>query len=174
MKLFKKLAAVTLAAVLALSMVGCGAAADIKSQINNYIADVSAVYNQNIVHKDELDTVAQKLLVAANAASETEEKKDFDIDDLLEDEEVQAAAGITDAEKYFYNYEANYNFKSELLNSSKIKNLAYELLDYSYNLGTGNGSGDVDSDMEYGIAAGKVGGQEYVLMLKVPNERSPY
>ena len=174
MKLFKKLAAVILVAALALTMVGCGkAAADIKSEINDYIADISAMHDMGITHKDELDTVAQKLLVAANAASATEEAKHFDISELLEDEDVQAAAGITEAGKYYYNVEKNYSYKSELLNNSKIEKLVDKLMDHSYNLDTGNNSYDydVDRNIEYGIAVGKVGDQEYVLMLKVPTKK---
>lgn len=174
MKLFKKLAAVMLVAALALTMVGCGkAAADIKSEINDYIADFSAMYDMGITHKDELDTVAQKLLDAANAASATEEAEDFNIYGLLEDADVQAAAGITEAEKYYYNVEKNYSYKSELLNNSKIKKLVDELMNHSYNLDTENNSYDYDDDcnIEYGIAVGKVGDQEYVLMLKVPTKK---
>ena len=171
MKLFKKLAAAMLVAALALTMVGCGkAAADIKSEINDYIADISAMYGVDITHKDELDTVAQKLLVAANAASATKENKDINIYELLEDADVQTAAGITEAEKYYFNVEKNYSYKSELLNNSKIENLVDELMYDSYNLGTGYNSSNVDINIEYGIAAGKVGNQEYVLMLKVPTK----
>ena len=46
-------------------------------------------------------------------------------------------------------------------------------MDHSYNLDTGNNSYDydVDRNIEYGIAVGKVGDQEYVLMLKVPTKK---
>ena len=78
MKLFKKLAAAALAAVLALSMVGCGAGGtgigDITGAVKDYLADQIKLNYDGITaeHKDELDTLAENLIREANKASEDE------------------------------------------------------------------------------------------------------
>lgn len=73
MKLFKKLAAAALAAVLALSMVGCGAGGtgigDITGAVKDYLADqIKMNYSITAEHKDELDTLAENLIQKANEA----------------------------------------------------------------------------------------------------------
>lgn len=101
MKLFKKLAAAALAAVLALSMVGCGAggtgSGDITGAVKAYLADqIKMNYGIPVEHKDELDTLAEKLIHEANEASEAKENKGKTALQLVRD----ATAGIENAQNY--------------------------------------------------------------------------
>lgn len=79
MKLFKKLAAAALAAVLALSMVGCGAggtgsALDLKNEVLNYIQDDYGADHKVATHKTAMDAAAAKLI--ENAAADEAAKDD--------------------------------------------------------------------------------------------------
>lgn len=77
MKLFKKLAAAALAAVLALSMVGCGAggtgsALDLKNEVLNLIEDEYYLSGKTATHTTAMDTEAAALIAAAAKAGEAE------------------------------------------------------------------------------------------------------
>ncbi len=80
MKLFKKLAAAALAAVLALSMVGCGAggtgsALDLKNEVLNAIEDSYNMSNKTATHTTAMDTAAAALIGKA-AADETAKRRE--------------------------------------------------------------------------------------------------
>ena len=71
--MFKKLAAAALAAVLALSMVGCGAGGtgigDITGAVKDYLADqIKMSYNITAEHKDDLDMSKDYLYRAASSS----------------------------------------------------------------------------------------------------------
>lgn len=88
MKLFKKLAAAALAAVLALSMVGCGAggtgsALDLKNEVLNAIEDSYNMSNKTATHTTAMDTAAAALIEKA-AADEDAKNDDVTVKDLLE------------------------------------------------------------------------------------------
>lgn len=88
MKLFKKLAAAALAAVLALSMVGCGAggtgsALDLKNEVLNLIEDSYYLSGKTATHTTAMDTEAAKLIEKA-AADETAKDENVTVKDLLE------------------------------------------------------------------------------------------
>lgn len=81
MKLFKKLAAAALAAVLALSMVGCGAggtgsALDLKNEVLNAIEDSYNMSNKTATHTTAMDAAAAKLIDAAAKAGAEEDNND--------------------------------------------------------------------------------------------------
>lgn len=170
MKLFKKLAAAALAAVLALSMVGCGAggtgSGDITGAVKDYLADqIKMSYGGRITaeHKDDLDTLAEKLIQKANEASKAEGNQGKKASDLVADPAVFEAAGITNAQNYQFVLVKS-AFTSNFLNDTKVKligdSLMSELNDY-YPEG-------------YGLANGKIGDTEYLLMLMkahVPTEQ---
>ena len=167
MKLFKELAAAALAAVLALSMVGCGAggtgSGDITGAVKDYLADqIKMNYDITAEHKDDLDTLAEKLIQKANEASEAKENKDKTVLELVNAPAVFAAAGITNAQ----NYRAvlvKSTFTSNLYNDHKAEVLGSSLANQLYNY----------KPKEYGLANGKIGGTEYVLMLvKDPTRNS--
>ena len=89
MKLFKKLAAAALAAVLALSMVGCGAggtgsALDLKNEVLNLIEDEYYLSGKTATHTTAMDTEAAKLIEAAAKAGAKEGNNDT-VQELLQD-----------------------------------------------------------------------------------------
>ena len=88
MKLFKKLAAAALAAVLALSMVGCGAggtgsALDLKNEVLNLIEDDYYMGGKTATHTTAMDTEAAKLIESA-ANTGAEEGNNNTVQELLQ------------------------------------------------------------------------------------------
>ena len=89
MKLFKKLAAAALAAVLALSMVGCGAggtgsAFDLKNEVLNLIEDSYYANGKTATHTTDMDAEAAKLIEKAAKAGAAESNNDT-VQKLLQD-----------------------------------------------------------------------------------------
>ena len=155
MKLFKKLAAAALAAVLALSMVGCGAggtgSGDITGAVKDYLADrIKMSYGITAEHKDELDTLAGNLIQKANEASEAKENKGKTALQLVN----EAAEGIENVQNYRFVL-VNSTFTSNTFNDNKVKLLGNSLMDPLYQY----------KPKGYGLANGKIGGTEYFLML---------
>ena len=155
MKLFKKLAAAALAAVLALSMVGCGAggtgSGDITGAVKDYLADqIKMNYGIPVEHKDELDTLAEKLIHEANEASEAKENKGKTALQLVRD----ATAGIENAQNYRFVLVKS-TFTSNTFNDNKVKLFGNSLMDPLYQY----------KPKGYGLTNGKIGGTEYFLML---------
>ena len=88
MKLFKKLAAAALAAVLALSMVGCGAggtgsALDLKNEVLNLVEDTYYMSGKTATHTTAMDTEAAKLIESA-ANTGAEEGNNNTVQELLQ------------------------------------------------------------------------------------------
>lgn len=158
MKLFKKLAAAALAAVLALSMVGCGAGGtgigDITGAVKDYLADQIKM-NSGITaeHKDELDTLAKNLIQKANVASKAQENQGKTASELVAVE----AAGITNTQNYRFVLVKS-AFTSNFLNDNKVKIIGDSLMSQL------NGYHDYHPE-GYGLANGKIGDTEYLLML---------
>ena len=167
MKLFKKLAAAALAAVLALSMVGCGAggtgSGDITGAVKDYLADqIKMSYDITAEHKDELDTLAEKLIHEANEASKADENKDKTVLQLVNNPAVITAAGIEDASSYRFVLVKS-TFASNYFNNHKVDGIGESLMSQ---LRQYNPKG-------YGLANDKIGGTEYLLMLmKDPTRNS--
>lgn len=155
MKLFKKLAAAALAAVLALSMVGCGAggtgSGDITGAVKDYLADrIKMSHGITAEHNDDLDTLAGNLIQKANEASKAEENKGKTALQLVN----EAAEGIENVQNYRFVLVKS-TFTSNFYNDNKVEALGETLrmqLD-NYN------------PEEYGLANGKIGGTEYLMML---------
>lgn len=165
MKLFKKLAAAALAAVLALSMVGCGAGGtgigDITGAVKDYLADrIKMSYGITAEHKDELDTLAEKLIREANEASEAKENKGKPVLELVNNPKVIEAAGITNAQNYQFVLIKS-TFTSNFYNDNKVEALGNGLYNGLSNM---EHQSKVKAE-EYGLANGKIGGTEYLLML---------
>lgn len=155
MKLFKKLAAAALAAVLALSMVGCGAggtgSGDITGAVKDYLADrIKMSYGITAEHKDELDTLAGNLIQKANEASEAKENKGKTALQLVN----EAAEDIENVQNYRFVLVKS-TFTSNTFNDNKVKLLGNSLMDPLYQY----------KPKGYGLANGKIGGTEYFLML---------
>ena len=167
MKLFKKLAAAALAAVLALSMVGCGAGGtgigDITGAVKDYLADqIKMSYGITVEHKDELDTLAEKLIREANEASKADENKDKTVLQLVTNPVVIKAAGIENAQNYRFVLVKS-TFTSNYFNDHKVDGIGDSLMNQLHRY----------DPKEYGLANGKIGGTEYVLMLvKDPTRNS--
>lgn len=166
MKLFKKLAAAALAAVLALSMVGCGAGGtgigDITGAVKDYLADQIKMSTITAEHKDDLDTLAGNLIREANEASEAKENKDKTVLQLVNDPAVIKAAGIEDASSYRFVLVKS-TFASNYFNNHKVDGIGESLMNQLHRY---NPKG-------YGLANDKIGGTEYLLMLmKDPTRNS--
>lgn len=77
MKLFKKLAAAALAAVLALSMVGCGAGSkggtSTASELANVLVDMIGEREISAKHTGEMDNLAAALATSAGNAENAKE-----------------------------------------------------------------------------------------------------
>ena len=86
MKLFKKLAAAALAAVLALSMVGCGKANSVNSTkqfVLDLMADYATLGETELSNTAEMDGIAQKLLNKAAELYGTEGHAGEPVGELL-------------------------------------------------------------------------------------------
>ena len=94
MKLFKKLAAAALAAVLALTMVGCGSSASLKDELLKLAMDRMTVAGSTATHSKELDALAAKLVQEADKAAALEAHKGDAAKTILTDDAVVEAAGI--------------------------------------------------------------------------------
>ena len=166
MKLFKKLAAAALAAVLALSMVGCGAggtgsALDLKNEVLNLIEDEYYLSGKTATHTTAMDTEAAKLIEKA-AADETAKDENVTVKDLLE----KSNAG---------NYIAIFapQLRTEMMQNAYIQkmNMALSAVtkgESSYDemivkIGTPVvGKGD---SIEMGAATGTIKGKNYLVLL---------
>ena len=184
MKLFKKLAAAALAAVLALSMVGCGKAevgAAYKTELTNMLKDSVYGTEATVENTTELDNAAQVLL--ANAQTEygklsAEQQKNFDesqiINWLKAPNAVEKATGLKD--KYcFVSFVENPNYVSNFGNQYKyiemMRNLQphYEhgqivLGDNQATVGS-KANENKTKDVKVGFASGKLGDKTYVVMV---------
>jgi len=156
-----------LAAVLALSMVGCGAGGtgigDITGAVKDYLADqIKMSYGITVEHKDELDTLAEKLIREANEASKADENKDKTVLQLVTNPVVIKAAGIENAQNYRFVLVKS-TFTSNYFNDHKVDGIGDSLMNQLHRY----------DPKEYGLANGKIGGTEYVLMLvKDPTQNS--
>ena len=184
MKLFKKLAAAALAAVLALSMVGCGKAevgAAYKTELTNMLKDSVYGTEATVENTTELDNAAQVLL--ANAQTEydkltAEQKKavgDRQITDWLTAETAVAkATGLK--EKYcFVSFVENPNYVSNFASQYKYLEMMQNLRPHYENgqIVLGGNQATVGSkanenktkDVKVGFASGKLGVKTYVVMV---------
>ena len=173
MKLFKKLAAAALAAVLALSMVGCGAggtgsALDLKNEVLNAIEDSYNMSNKTATHTTAVDTAAAALIEKA-AADETAKDENVTVKDLLQKNGTGDYIAIfepyaqlrTEFMQYFY-----VNQMGDTLNYA-IRQIENE--DYYNNSDTvvkiGNPVIHTGDPIEIGAATGKIKDKNYLVLL---------
>ena len=185
MKLFKKLAAAALAAVLALSMVGCGKAevgAAYKTELTNMLKD--SVYGTEVTFENttELDNAAQVLLANAQTeygkltADQQKAVQNRQITGWLTAKDAVAkATGLMD--KYcFVSFVENPNLVSNFGNQYKyvtmMENLTPRYDEYNQIKLMPNQAvvGDVANknktkDVKVGFASGKIGDKTYVVMV---------
>ena len=172
MKLFKKLAAAALAAVLALTMVGCGSSASLKDELLKLAMDRMTVAGSIATHSKELDALAAKLVQEADKAAALEAHKGEDVKTILTDDAVVEAAGInTNANGYILNAAPNVQFKSsgmsymELIKMEWMQDAINPRTDDGSNRAKEIGTITLGNNVDIGVAMGKIGGKEYVVIL---------
>ena len=174
MKLFKKLAAVALAAVLALTMVGCGGSGSVlmKDELLKLAMDQMTMNGKTANHSKELDALAAKLVQEADKAAGQGAHKGENVKSILTDNDVVQAAGInTNANGYILNAAPNVQFKSS---GTYMELLKMQWMGYAVNPNTENGEPNkavkigkitLGDNVDVGVAMGKIGGKEYVVIL---------
>ena len=172
MKLFKKLAAAALAAILALAMVGCGSSASLKDELLKVAMDQMTMTGGTATHSKELDALAARLVQEADKAAGQEAHKGDAAKTILTDDAVVEAAGInTTANGYILNAAPNVQFKSS---GTYMELLKMQWMGYAVNPNTENdepnkavkiGTITLGDNVDVGVAMGKIGGKEYVVIL---------
>ena len=172
MKLFKKLAAAALAAVLALTMVGCGSSASLKDELLKLAIDQMTVAGSTATHSKELDALAAKLVQEADKVAGQDAHKGEDAKTILTADEVVKAAGIdTNANGYILNAALNIQFKSS---GTLMEYFQLQWMQDAINPWTDDGSNravkigtieQLGDNVDVGVAMGKIGGKEYVVIL---------
>lgn len=172
MKLFKKLAAAALAAVLALTMVGCGSSASLKDELLKVAMDQMTMTGSTATHSKELDALAARLVQEADKAAGQEAHKGDAAKTILTDDAVVEAAGInTKANGYILNAAPNVQFKSS---GTYMELLKMQWMGNAVNPNTENdepnkavkiGTITLGDNVDVGVAMGKIGGKEYVVIL---------
>ena len=170
MKLFKKLAAVALAAVLALSMVGCGKANSVnatKQLVLDLIADSAAQGDAEINNTAAMDGIAQNLLNKAAELYGSEKHAGEPVAALLEAASKTEGVGFEATKTYLVSYAEDYQFKSSLVPNAYKQQFFY--MNLTQNGFTVNGS-TVQSvkKADVGVAVGKIGDKTYVVMVMMP------
>ena len=179
MKLFKKLAAAALAAVLALSMVGCGAggtgsALDLKNEVLNLIEDAYYLSGKTATHTTAMDTEAAKLIEAAAKAGAKEGNNDT-VQELLQKygkgNYIAIFAPYTQLRTEMWQQNYVYDMQGALAWATESHNYG-ETSSYDnmiVKIGT-PGISDNDS-IEMGVATGTIKGRNYLVLL-VQNARA--
>ena len=173
MKLFKKLAAAALAAVLALAMVGCGSSASLKDELLKLAMDQMTVAGSTATHSKELDALAAKLVQEADKVAGQDAYKGEDAKTILTAEDVVKEAGIDPTkDAYILNAAPNVQFKSS---GTYMELLKMQWMGYAVNPNTENDEpnkavkiGTIEQlgdNVDVGVAMGKIGGKEYVVIL---------
>lgn len=174
MKLFKKLAAVALAAVLALTMAGCGGSGSVlmKDELLKLAMDQMTMNGSTATHSKELDALAAKLVQEADKAAGQDAHKGEDVKTILTADEVVQAAGIdTNANGYILNAALNIQFKSS---GTLMEYFQLQWMQDAINPWTDDGSNravkigtieQLGDNVDVGVAMGKIGGKEYVVIL---------
>ena len=172
MKLFKKLAAAALAAVLALTMVGCGSSASLKDELLKVAMDQMTMNGSTATHSKELDALAARLGQEADKAAGQDAHKGEEAKTILTDNEVVQAAGIDITKNaYILNAAPNVQFKSS---GTYMELLKMQWMGYAVNPNTENGEPNkavkigtitLGDNVDVGVAMGKIGGKEYVVIL---------
>ena len=173
MKLFKKLAAVALAAVLALTMAGCGGSGSVlmKDELLKLAMDQMTMNGSTATHSKELDALAAKLVQEADKAAGQDAHKGEDVKTILTADEVVKAAGIdTNANGYILNAALNIQFKSsgtlmEYFQLQWMQDAINPWTDDGSNRAVKIGTITLGDNVDIGVAMGKIGGKEYVVIL---------
>ena len=169
MKLFKKLAAAALAAVLALSMVGCGKANSVNSTkqfILNMMNDMAVLTGIEYTNTPDMDGIAQKLLTEANAAYQDETQTDKTVNALLN---VAAdKEGVLKKDTgYAISFVEDYKFKCSIIPEDQKQEMLMRMMDTIY---VNSGVDRDATKRDVGVAVGKIGDKTYAVVVMMPTE----
>ncbi len=172
MKLFKKLAAAALAAVLALSMVGCGKANGVNSTkqfVLDLIADSADQGDAEINNTAAMDGIAQNLLNKAAELYGTKEHAGEPVGDLLKAASRTEGMGFEEGKIYLVNYAEDYQFKSSLImNAQKQYAFFSKLMTSGFTMPENGLNQKVVKKADVGVAVGKIGDKTYVVVVMMP------
>ena len=163
MKLFKKLAAVVLAAALALTMVGCGGNSyAMQNELLKISIDYMTDRGKTVTHTKTADDLAAALL----AAAAQKEKEGTKAEELLKDPAVIKAAGI-DPEKTpcRVNLINDVQFKSSGIIGEHLKMEWMASVTSPGRFVPIGTSRPGDNKVEIGAATHKIGDENYILIL---------
>lgn len=170
MKLFKKLAAAALAAVLALSMVGCGNANSVnptKQFVLNLIADIADQNDAEINNTAAVDGIAQNLLNKAAELYGSEEYAGKPVVTLLKAASQENGMGFEADKTYQVSCAEDHQFKSSLIsNTYKQQFLFMNLTQNGFTVQPGSPINTKKTDV--GVAVGKIGDKTYVVVVMMP------
>ena len=170
MKLFKKLAAAALAAVLALSMVGCGKANGVNSTkqlVLDLMADYAALDESELSNTAEMDGIAQKLLNKAAELYGTEQH----VGELLKAASKKDDVGFGATKPYIVTYAEDYQYKSSLIMNVQKQHAFFSKLMTSGFMMPENGlDKKVVKKADIGVAVGKIGDKTYAVVVAMPTE----
>ena len=175
MKLFKKLAAAALAAVLALSMVGCGAggtgsAFDLKNEMLNLIEDSYYANGKTATHTTAMDTEAAKLIEKAATTGAEDGNKDT-VKALLEKQTIEGEGGYIAIFAPYTQlrtevWQQNYVFDIEGALSWATDSYHYSDSSYKKMVAEiGNPKISGSDSIEMGVATGTIKGKNYLVLL---------
>ena len=181
MKLFKKLAAAVLAAVLALSMVGCGKANSVnatKQLVLDLIADSADQNDAEINNTAAMDGIAQNLLNKAAELYGSEGYAGKPVVTLLDAASKTEGMGFEAGKTYQVSCAEDYQFKSSLIpNTFKQQFFFMNLQQSSFTVQlTQNGVNVLPGSpintkkADVGVAVGKIGDKTYAVVVMVPTE----
>jgi len=170
MKLFKKLAAAALAAVLALSMVGCGNANSVNSTkqlVLDLMADYAALDESELSNTAEMDGIAQKLLNKAAELYGTEQHAG----ELLKAASKKDDVGFDATKTYMVTYAEDYQYKSSLImNFQKQYAFFSKLMTSGFTMPENGLDQKVVKKADVGVAVGKIGDKTYAVVVTMPTE----
>ena len=184
MKLFKKLAAAALAAVLALSMVGCGKANSVnatKQLVLDLVADSAAQGDAEINNTAAMDGIAQNLLNKAAELYGSKEQPDKSAGALLKAASKEKDMGFEAGKKYLVSCAEDHQYQG---NSSMMPNV-YKQQVFFMNLMKGSFTVQLTQNgvtvlpgsrinttkkADVGVAVGKIGDKTYAVVVMMPTE----
>lgn len=171
MKLFKKLAVAALAAVLALSMVGCGNANSVnptKQLVLNLIADSADQGGAEINNTAAMDGIAQNLLNKAAELYGSAEQNEKSVDALLIAASKEDGMGFEEGKTYLVSCAEDHQYKSSLIPNATKQQLFF--MNLQWNSFTVNSSDPVKNvkKADVGVAVGKIGDKTYAVVVMMP------
>lgn len=181
MKLFKKLAAAVLAAVLALSMVGCGNANSVnptKQFVLDLIADSADQGGAEINNTAAMDGIAQNLLNKAAELYGSKEQNEKSAYALLIAASKEDGMGFEADKTYLVSCAEDHQYNSSLIpNATKQQLFFMNLMQSSFtvkrmqnNVIVQPGSQINTKKADVGVAVGKIGDKTYAVVVMVPTE----